>query len=166
MKQLRDQMDYDGRRRLARIVTETCAVISRRLNVFVTARSQVGGRAVWKIPRIQNVLEHEFLRFPDRKWLESYRVSKDMFEQLMRDLHSLQRQVTRLRKPVKTVVAMLFKRIGKELDYKEIGDKFGIGTSTACMKVHEAMKLLVQSINQLYLKHGKWLSKLVFRHAV
>ena len=23
-----------------------------------------------------------------------------------------------------------------------------------------------QSINQLYLKHGKWLSKLVFRHAV
>jgi len=111
-------------------------------------------------------LEHEFLHFPDRKWLESYRVSKDMFEQLMRDLHSLQRQVTRLRKPVKTVVAMLFKRIGKELDYKEIGDKFGIGTSTACMKVHEAMKLLVQSINQLYLKHGKWLSKLVFRHAV
>ena len=82
MKQLRDQMDYDGRRRLARIVTETCAAISRRLNVFLTERSQVGGRALWKIPRIQNVLEHEFLHFPDRKWLESYRVSKDMFEQL------------------------------------------------------------------------------------
>ncbi|KAK2572190.1 hypothetical protein P5673_002401 [Acropora cervicornis] len=67
-----------------------------------------------------------------------------MFEQLMRDLHSLQRQVTRLRKPVpvKTVVAMLLKRIGKGLDYREIGDKFGIGTSTACMKVNEAMKLL------------------------
>ena len=25
---------------------------------------------------------------------------------------------------------------------------------------------LDKSINQLYLKHGKWLSKLVFRHAV
>ena len=113
MKQLRNEMDYDRRRRLARIVTETCAAISRRLNVFLTERSQVGGRAVWKIPRIQNVLEHEFLHFPDRKWLESYRVSKDMFEQLMPDLHSLQRQVTRLRKPVpvKTVVAMLLKRI-------------------------------------------------------
>ena len=88
---------------------------------------------------IQNVLEHEFLHFPDRKWLKSYHVSEDMFEQLMRDLHSLQRQVTRLRKPVpvKTVVAMLLKRIGKGLDYREIGDKFGIGTSTACMKVNK-----------------------------
>ena len=35
MKHLRDQMDYDDRRRLARIVTETCAAISRRLNVLL-----------------------------------------------------------------------------------------------------------------------------------
>ena len=57
----------------------------------------------------------------------------------MRDLHSLQRQVTRLYKPVpvKTVVAMLLKCIGKGLDYREIGDKFRIGTSTACMKVNK-----------------------------
>ena len=34
MKHLRDQMDYDDRRRLARIVTETCAAISRRLKVL------------------------------------------------------------------------------------------------------------------------------------
>ena len=26
--------------------------------------------------------------------------------------------------------------------------------------------LSINQINQLYLKHGKWLSKLVFRHAV
>ena len=120
IKHLRD------RRRLARIVTETCAAISRRLNVFVTGRSQVGGRAAWKIPRIQNVLDHEFLHFPDRKWLESYRISKDMFEQLTCDLHSLQRQVTRLRHPVpvKTIVAMLLKRVGKRIglqrDWRQI----------------------------------------------
>ena len=33
VKHLRDQMDYDDRRRLAQIVTETCAAISRRLKV-------------------------------------------------------------------------------------------------------------------------------------
>ena len=38
-----------------------------------------------------------------------------------------------------------FFTLGKGLDYREIGDKFGIGTSTACMKVNEAMKLLVSS---------------------
>ena len=147
MKHLRDAMDFDDRRRLAQIVTETCAAITTRLNVFLANRSQVGERAAWKIPRIQNVLEHEFLHFPDRKWLESYRISKDMFEQLTNDLRGLQRQATRLRNPVpvRTIAAMLLKRIGKGLDYREIGDKFGVGTSTACMKVNEAMKLLVSS---------------------
>ena len=70
MKHASDDMDYDHRRRLARIVTETCTAITRRLCVFLDDRNQVGGRAAWKIPRIQNVLEHEFLHFPVRKWLE------------------------------------------------------------------------------------------------
>ena len=89
MKHASDDMDYDHRRRLARIVTETCTAITRRLCVFLDDRNQVGGRAAWKIPRIQNVLEHEFLHFPDTKWLESYRISKDMFQQLTRDLQGL-----------------------------------------------------------------------------
>ena len=59
MKHASDDMDYDHRRRLARIVTETCTAISRRLCVFLDDRNQVGGRAAWKIPRIQNVLEHD-----------------------------------------------------------------------------------------------------------
>ena len=147
MKHLRDTADDDDKRRLSRIVTEVCASITSRLNVFLAETSDSGGRAAWKFPRIQNVLEHEFLHFPDRKWLESYRISKDMFEQLTHDLRSLQRQVTRLRSPVpvRTVVAMLLKRLGKGLDYREIGDKFGVGASTACIKVNEAMKLLVSS---------------------
>ena len=70
-----------------------------------------------------------------------------MFEQLTRDLHSLQRQVTRLGNPVpvKTIVAMLLKRIGKGLDYREIGDKFGMGASTACMKLLVSSKMHIIS---------------------
>ena len=44
-KHLRDAMDFDDRRRLVRIVTETCAAITTRLNVFLADRSEVGGRA-------------------------------------------------------------------------------------------------------------------------
>jgi len=56
-------------------------------------------------------LEHGFTHVDDRKWLESYRISKEMFEQLAHDLPGLQRQVTRVHKPVpiKTVVVMLLK---------------------------------------------------------
>lgn len=105
-------MDYDNRR----ILTKTGTAISRRLNYFVTlSSSQAEGRAAGKIPRIQNVLDHEFLHFPNTKWLENYHISKDRFEQLTHDLHSLQRQVTRQRNiaPVKTIVLMLLKRVGK-----------------------------------------------------
>ena len=66
MKYLRDGMDEDDRRRLARMVTETCAAITRRLHVFLANRNQVWGRAAWKIPRIEHVLEHEFLHFSER----------------------------------------------------------------------------------------------------
>lgn len=131
VKYLRDGVDEDDRR--AWIFTETCAAITR-IRAFVADRNQVRCRAAWEIPRIENVSEHEFLHFPDRKWLESYRISKDMFERLTRDLQGLQRQVTRLRNPVpvKGVVAMLLKYLGKGLDYREIGDNFGSGAWTAC----------------------------------
>ena len=65
MKHASDNMDYDHRRQLARIVTETCTAITRRLRVFLDDRNRVGGTAAWKIPRTQNVLEHEFLHFCD-----------------------------------------------------------------------------------------------------
>ena len=34
------------------------------------------------------------------------------------------------------------------------------------LKMDWSVKMPLQSINFIYLKHGKWLSKLVFRHAV
>jgi len=43
-------------------------------------------RAVWKIPRLEYVLEHDFLQFHDRRWLS---ISEDILEQLKQDLHAL-----------------------------------------------------------------------------
>ena len=77
-------------------------------------------------------------------------------EQLARDLQGLQRQVTRRHKPV----------AGKGMDYREIGDKFGIRASTACKKVNEVMQFLVHS--KLHIIQGyrlsdkaKWVPKKV-----
>lgn len=41
------------------------------------------------------------------------------------------------------VVVMLLKCLGKGLDYREIGDKFGVGVFIVCIKVNEVMKFLV-----------------------
>ena len=147
MKCLRHGMDVDDRWRLAQIVTETCTAITRRIHVFLADRNEIPGRAVWKIPRIENVLEHEFTHFNDRKWFESYRIWKEMLNSWHVICRAFSEKVTRLHKPVpsKTVVAMLLRRIGKGMDYREIGDKFGIRASTACKKVNEAMQFLVHS---------------------
>ena len=40
---------------------------------------------------------------------------------------------------------MLLKRLGKGLGDREIGDKFGVGASTACEKVNEAMRFVVET---------------------
>ena len=47
--------------------------------------------------------------------------------------------------PVVTIVAMLLKRLGKGLDYREIGDELGVGASTAGEKVNTAMWFLIET---------------------
>ena len=47
--------------------------------------------------------------------------------------------------PVEVITAMVLKRLGKGLDYREIGDKFGVGASTANEKVNDAMLFLIRN---------------------
>lgn len=91
-------------------------------------------------------MQHEFVNLSERRWLESYRVPKVIFEQLVHLMQHMECKTTRMRNPVpvKIIVAMLLKRLGKGLDYREIGDKFGVGASTACEKVNEAMCFLIE----------------------
>ena len=52
-----------------------------------------------------------------------------------------------MRKPVPAQVStgMVLKRLGKGLDYREIGDKFGVGASTANEKVNDAMLFFIKN---------------------
>ena len=65
--------------------------------------------------------------------------------------------------PVQVITAMVLKRLGKGLDYREIGDKFGICASTANEKVNDAMLFLIK--NKLYtisrLQEGRNLAAII-----
>ncbi|PFX15431.1 putative nuclease HARBI1 [Stylophora pistillata] len=104
-------------------------------------------RSVWAFPRISGVLETEFMNLSEQRWLESYRVPKRTFQQLVHSLQGVERAATRMRRPVPvvTIVVMLLKRLGKGLDYREIGDEFGVGASTAGEKVNTAMWFLIET---------------------
>ena len=129
---------------MARVYSE----MNRRLCNFVMARHPENVEGVWAFPRITGILENKLIIFSDRRWLEIYRVPKRIFQQLVNSMQGLQSAATRMRKPVpvNVIVAMLLKRLGKGLDYREIGDKFGYGAaSTACKKVNEAICLLIKT---------------------
>lgn len=163
MRKLQDDRYEEERLKFTRIFTTTCLSIACKLRDVLSTKEPT--RRTWEIRRYKHGLEDEFLHFPERKWLESYRISKDMFEHLVSEMQGLKRTVTRLRKPVsvRVIVAMLLKRLGKGLDYREIGDKFGVGASTACQKVNEAMQLLVRSKKHMIsrLQGGADLQKII-----
>ena len=118
-----------------------------KLHRFIAVRHPENVCRVWAFPRISGVLESEFMNLSDQRWLESYRVPKRIFQQLVHSLQGVGRAATRMRRPVPvvTIVVMLLKRLGKGLDYQEIGDKFGVGASTACQKVNTAMSFLIET---------------------
>ena len=116
-----------------------CIANNNNINRLTAMRNSYD-RTVWSFSRIQGIVENEYTNFNDRKWLESYRVPKTIFSQLLCG------KTTQMRKPVpvQVITAMVLKRLGKGLDYREIGDKFGIGASTANEKVNDAMLLLIK----------------------
>ena len=121
--------------------------IAHNNNIFrLIAMRNSYERTVWSFSRIQGIVENEYRHFNDRKWLESYRVPKTIFSQLCTFFNSLCGKTTQMRKPVpvQVITSMVLKRLGKGLDYREIGDKFGVGASTANEKVNDAMLFLIK----------------------
>ena len=56
-----------------------------RLHLLLAYMSKVCGRAAWKTPWVECVMEQKFFHFPDRKRLERY-ISEDITEQHTQDL--------------------------------------------------------------------------------
>ncbi|XP_046863156.1 putative nuclease HARBI1 [Xenia sp. Carnegie-2017] len=136
-----------GHRALVLHVTKVfCKTRSLIHNIIESKHHNRCGR-VWAFPRMKNILDSEFTGLSEKRWLESYRLPKRLFLQLVNSMRLLGRQSTRLRPaiPVNIIVAMMLKRLGKGLDYREIGDKFGVGASTACTKVNEALRFLIRT---------------------
>ena len=145
--------------------TTTTTKKLNKLHCCIAVRHPENVRRVWAFPRISGVLESEFMNLSEQRWLESYRVPKRIFQQLVHSLQGVGRAATRMRRPVPvvTIVAMLLKRLGKGLDYREIGDKFGVGASTACQKVNTAMSFLIETKKYMisHLQEGRNLEAII-----
>ena len=79
--------ELQGQLVLSNVITTICFETRNKLHRFIAMRHTENVRSVWAFPRISGVLETEFMNLSEQRWLESYRVPKRIFQQLV---HSLQ----------------------------------------------------------------------------
>ena len=92
------------------------------------------------------------------------RVPNTIFSQLCTFFNSLCGKNTQMQKPVpvQVITEMVLKQLGKGLDYREIGDKFGVGVSTANEKVNDALLFLINKLHTISrLQEGRNLAAII-----
>ena len=85
-------------------------------------------------------------QWTSRMWVEHLRMKKETFLYLCRDLEPfLKKKRTRFREsiPVSNRIAMALWRLATGMDYRSIGQLFGVGRSTCCKITHHVCDALV-----------------------
>ncbi|XP_017351072.1 uncharacterized protein LOC108280525 [Ictalurus punctatus] len=93
--------------------------------------------------------------FQPSDWLERFRMSKETFFHICNKLKPwLARQDTCLRPalPLEKRVALVLWRLASNVEYRTIGELFGVGRSTVCKCVREVCHAIGATLRPLYLR--------------
>ena len=90
-----------------------------------------------------------------RMWVRHLRMKKESFLYVCRDLGPyLEKELTRFREPVPVSkrIAIALWRLATGIDYRSIGQLFGVGTSTCCKITHHVSDALVAVLLKRFIK--------------
>ncbi|XP_061444666.1 uncharacterized protein LOC133366041 [Rhineura floridana] len=103
-------------------------------------------RRFWARPRSTEWWDHTVLEtWDDNQWLQNFRMRKSTFLELCGQLSpALQRQKTRMRIPlsVEKRVAIALWKLATSVCYRDVGNQFGVGRSTAGSVVLEVCRAI------------------------
>ncbi|XP_053218796.1 uncharacterized protein LOC128400548 isoform X2 [Podarcis raffonei] len=103
-------------------------------------------RRFWARPRSTEWWDHTVLQtWDDSQWLQNFRMRKATFLELCARLSpALQRQKTRMRVPlsVEKRVAIALWKLATSVCYRDVGNQFGVGRSTAGSVVLEVCRAI------------------------
>ena len=88
-------------------------------------------------------------------WIENLRMKKDTFNFVCTELaHVIPKKDTRFRRPisVEAKVAMALWRLATGIDYRSIGQLFGVGRCTCCKITHEVCQTILNVLLNRFIK--------------
>jgi hypothetical protein len=100
-------------------------------------------------------LGHEKRTFDDDQWIENFRMKRETFASLCRDLEaSLAPSDHAVRDivDVQKQVAITLYWLASSAEYRTIGNLFGVGKSTVCSIVHKVCEAIYEDLLNVYVK--------------
>ena len=128
------------------------AFLIRRLSSACLAK-----RSIWTKFRSQSFFTDVVVNWSDREWKQNFRVSRNTFNFLCRELapYLAKHHVVREPLSLELRVAVCLWRLGTNVEYRTISHLFGVGLSTVCVAVHDTCHVLVEQFASLYIKIPK-----------
>lgn len=122
-------------------------------------------RRFWARPRSTEWWDRTVLEtWDDRQWLQNFRMRKATFLELCASLApALQRQKTRMRVPlsVEKRVAIALWKLATSVCYRDVGNQFGVGRSTAGSVVLEVCRAIQRVLMRATVNVGGGLAEIV-----
>lgn len=104
-------------------------------------------RKVWSFYKPNHSYwERAHPHWSNRMWIEHLRMTKETFNFICNELWArLRKKHTRFRRPisVEARVAMALWRLASGIDYRSIGQLFGVGRSTCCKITHDVCQAIL-----------------------
>lgn len=122
-------------------------------------------RRFWARPRSTEWWDHTVLEtWDDHQWLQNFRMRKSTFLELCSRLApALQRQKTRMRVPlsVEKRVAIALWKLATSVCYRDVGNQFGVGRSTAGSVVLEVCRAIQKVLMRSTVTVGNHLMEII-----
>ena len=114
-------------------------------------------RTTWVRRRLRNYWDEVYNGdlWDDVDWRENMRMSRDTFDVICEHLRpAIERQDTRLRRPVPhhERVAITIWKLATVIEYRTLGQKFGLGRSTVCTIIHDTCEAICNILTPKYIK--------------
>ena len=113
-------------------------------------------KRTWKKERSTDWFDHIVLEtFDDDQWIENFRMKREIFASLCRDLEASlapsDHAVTGVVDVQKQVAITLY-WLASSAEYRTIGNLFGVGKSTVCSIVHKVCEAIYEDLLNVYVK--------------
>ncbi|XP_033126524.1 uncharacterized protein LOC117124400, partial [Anneissia japonica] len=150
------RQESERRNRFRRYIhnrTEALLSMNMLLHIAVDGNLQ---RRCWSLPKNRNWWENVMLsEWSDVFWLKHFRMTRSTFMDIAEQLRPfIEKEVTQMRTPITVEhrLAITLWRLATNIEYRSLGQQFGVGRSTVCSIVNETCRAIETHLMPKYIR--------------